>query len=203
MSSDPGFNLHRARWRLRGNWTWPVFGVVTFADALVLHLLPPVPGGADFVPALIISSFGNLFLAGAIAPWFGRRLAQREIASGGSTPADVFTDRAAVGLLLAGVLALLAAGLGNRPVIVSETERTERIVPAIERFVAENGTPEVQRNLQTANTRPLDDRGNFRVCVSLDDRTRAWCMFVDAGKEPAEVIKDQDARPNALYFGEQ
>jgi hypothetical protein len=203
MSSDPGFSLHRARWRLRGNWTWPIFGVATVADAFVLHLLPPISGGVDFVPALIVASFGNLFLAGAIAPWFGRRLAQREAGSGGSIPADVFTDRAAVGLLLAGVVALLVAGLGNRPVIVSETERTERIVPAIERFVAENGTPEVRRNIQTANTRPLDDRGNFRVCVALDDRTRAWCMFVDASQDPATVTKDQDARPNALYFGEQ
>jgi hypothetical protein len=203
MSSGPGFRLHRARWRLRGNWTWPVFGLVTVIDAVVLHVLPPVSGGVDFVPALIVGSFGNLFLVGAIAPWLGGRLAAREQLAGGSVPREVFTDRAAVGLLLAGVAALVAAGLGTRPVIVSETRRTERIVPAIERYVAEHATPEVQRNLQTANTKPLDDRGNFRVCISLDDRTRAWCMFVDASRDPATVTPDSDRRPNALYFGEQ
>lgn len=203
VSSRPDLSLHRARWRMRGAWTWPVFAVLTPADALVMHLLPPVQGGIDFIPALIVSSFANLFLVGAIAPWLGGRLAVREAAGGGSTPKEVFTDRSAVWLLAGGLVALAATGLGNREVVVTPTDRLERLTTAVERYVGANAPAEVRRNLQTANTTPLDPEGNFRVCVALDDRTRAWCMFVDATLEPPRVTPDPDRRPNALYFGEQ
>ncbi|MEA2346504.1 MAG: hypothetical protein QOG62_291 [Thermoleophilaceae bacterium] len=188
---------------MRGAWTWPAFAVLMPADALVMHLLPPIQSGFDFIPALIVSSFGNLILVGAIAPWLAGRLTVRDRVGGGTTPREVFADKASVWLLLGGLAALIATGLGNREVVVTPTDRLERLTTAVEAYVTAHGPPEVQRNLQTANTTPLDAPGNFRVCVALDDRTRAWCMFVDAAKNPPVVTPDSDRRPNAVYFGEQ
>src|SRR3712207_3377343 len=121
----------RLAWRLRGAWMWPAYALLTVLDAWILHELPPVSGGVDFVPGLIVSSFANLFLMGAVAPWLGRALARREPADGGngvprSVRAEVYKDRSAAILICVATLGLVAAGLAARPLIVSETEDTER-----------------------------------------------------------------------------
>lgn len=201
MDDGTSFGLHRARWRLRGAWTWPGYAVLTVADAAILHLLPPLPGGVDIIPALIVASFTNLFLIGLVAPWFARRLEARDRVGGGSTPREVFADRSAVFLLAAATVALVATGLGNRPLVVSETERTERLGIAVRDYVNDNAPEEVRRNLETANTRQLDEDGFFRTCIALDDRTRAYCLFVDTKREPPAITVDRDQRTNAEHFG--
>src|SRR6185503_5263540 len=118
------------RWRLRGAWMWPAYAALTLLDAVILHGLPPVREGVDFVPALIVSSFANLFLIGAVAPWLGRRLAARERAEHGNgvpfaVRAEVFKDRTAAILLALAAVGLVAAGLGNRPAVVAETDDLE------------------------------------------------------------------------------
>jgi hypothetical protein len=178
---------------MRGAWLWPTFFVLTVADALLLHLLPPVRTGVDFPPALIICSFANLFLVGAVAPWLAGRLAARE-----SLPREVLLSRAGSALLAVGTVGVLAAGLATRPLVVSETEDTEAAASAVRAYIDENGNAEVRRNLDTANTIRLEE-DLFRICVALDDRTRASCYFVDTDKDPPSVKEDGDARPNALY----
>jgi len=37
------------------------------------------------------------------------------------------------------------------------------------------------------------------VCVNLNDRARAFCMFVDTKKNT--VVHDPDVRPNQVEFG--
>ena len=68
MDRDERFWPARIRWRLRGAWMWPTFIAVTLVDALILHLLPPIGEGVDFIPALLIATFGNLILIGVVAP---------------------------------------------------------------------------------------------------------------------------------------
>ena len=185
------FWTRRLRWRFRGAWQWPEFALMTVADGLILHLLPPIGTGIDVFLGLILASFGNLFLIGAVAPWIGRKIVERDPA--GSPPLEVVVDRTATGVLVLGALGLIAAGLGSRPVIVSETEATEANARLVEGYVARRGTEEVRRNLDSANTRRLSE-GFFRTCVALDDRTKAFCMFVDTKRKT--VVRDSDARPN-------
>ena len=181
----------RLRWRLRGAWIWPAYAVLTLLDAVILHELPPVSGGVDFIPGLILASFCNLFLMGAIAPWLGKRLAEREHAgSGNGVPlavrAEVLKDRAAVVLLALTTLGLIVAGLAARPLIVAETVDLSAIRLVRDHVLAE-APPEVQRNLDTANTVKLED-GYFRMCVNYDERDRAYCLFVDVDAEPPKVV---------------
>lgn len=186
------FWTRRLRWRLRGALLWPAFGVLTLADALILTLLPPVRTGVDFVPALIIASFTNLFLVGAVAPWLARRMRASD------PPREVVVDRIGSLLLAVGALGVLAAGLATRPLVVSETEDTEAAARAVRAYIDRSGSPEVRRNVDTANTIRLE-QDYFRICVALDDRRRASCWFVDTKTRPARVTPDGDARPNALY----
>lgn len=181
---------------------WPAFAILTIGDGLLLHFLPPNRTGVKLVPAIIIASFANLFLIGVVATWIARRLVARERTAHlherrDPLPAEVILDRTATILLGLAAIGLLAAGLGNRPVIVSETNATHEAAVRAEHFVQAHGTPDAKANLQDANTRRLAD-GYFRVCVNLSNRAKAFCMFVDTNKNT--VVRDPDSRPNPVEF---
>src|SRR5689334_10078990 len=103
------FWTRRLRWRLRGALMWPLFAILTVGDALLLHFLPPNTTGIRLIPGLVIASFANLFLIGAIAPFIARRLAARERQAHRHElrepiPREVLLDRSAAVLLILGTL---------------------------------------------------------------------------------------------------
>lgn len=209
MSSGERLWTSRLRWRLRGATQWPAFVALTIVDGLVLDLLPPVSTtGLNFVEGLLIATFANLFLVGAVAPWLARRLADRRaaaLATAGAPPPteverEVIQDRIATALLLVGLVAVIVSGLANRPLIVSETDATEANAEALSRYVARSGDDELVRNRDTANTIRLGE-GYFRNCIARDDRERFFCVFVDTRKDPPEVVVDDSAEPNTIYRG--
>ena len=201
MSDSERIWARRLRWRFSGAWQWPAFVIATLVDGLVLYLLPPTGPDLDPVFGLFVATFGNLFLIGAAAPWLARRLhqrARRQPSALGATPLEVVRDRTATALLAVGVAGLVIAGLGNREVVVSETKATEANQRLVREYVEKNGSAEVKRNIGTANTHRLDT-DYFRTCINLDDRTKAFCMFVDTRGE--SVVRDRDRRPNGQVFG--
>jgi len=214
VAFDASFSTRRMRWRLAGAWQWPAFAVLTAVDALVLRALPPTGLDVGLVEGSIIAAFGNLVLLGGFAPWLARRLADRAArAPTGAAPGTaaarrsppplvVVQDRAATALLCAGAVGLLAAGLATRPLVVSETEDTERNGAAVRDYVMAHGSEEVVRNLDSANTYKLGE-GFFRTCVALDDRLRAWCVFVETRPDPPTVRPDPNPAPNGALFEDQ
>jgi hypothetical protein len=95
---------------------------------------------------------------------------------------------------------LLAAGLAARPLVVSPTEETELNAALVREYTLTRGSPEMRRNLDTANTERLSD-GYFRTCIAADDRRRAICVFVDTRRHPPTVVPDPNPAPNARVFG--
>ena len=190
----------RLRWRFRGAWQWPTFVVATLADGLILHLLPPTGPDFDAVFGIFVATFVNLFLIGAVAPWLANRLhkrASQQPSALGAVPLEVVRDRTATALLIIGVGGLIAAGLGNREVVVSETKATEENGRLVRDYVERHGSAEVKRNVQTANAHRLEI-DYFRTCINLDDRTKAYCLFVDTASDT--VVRDRDTRPNGEAF---
>jgi hypothetical protein len=207
VSPGERFWTSRLRWRLRGATQWPAFVVLTIVDGAVLDQLPPVATtGLNFIEGVLIATFANLFLVGAVAPWLARRLADRRAATLATTAApapteadrEVLQDRTATALLIAGLAAVIVSGLANRPVIVSETDATEANANALTRYVERSGDDELVRNLETANTIRLGE-GYFRNCIARDDRERYFCVFVDTRENPPEVVVDDSAEPNTVY----
>lgn len=190
------------RWRLRGAWMWPSFIAITLLDGILLHKLPPVRTGVDLIPGILLATFGNLILIGAIGPWLARRIWKRRPAAAPAAPPkaqlEVLSDRIGTGLLVASVFGVLAAGLAARPLVVSETEATEENAQAVRDFVLHSGDAELIRNIETANTIRLAD-GYYRTCVTRDDRDRHYCLFVDTNREPTDIVKDSSAEPNSAY----
>ena len=206
MTTGQPFWPARLRWRLHGAWRWPLFFALTVVDALLVVWRPPTGIEPLFVPALVICSFGNLFLIGAVAPWLARRAAARQGAVAASPtfpPAnhiELLTDRIASVALAIGAVVLLAAGLASGKPRVCVTDRACHVGDAAVAFVNAHAPAEVKRNIDTLNSYRLGDDGLFRVCVEFDDRRRAYCMFVDAGKKPISVRADPDTRPNGAVF---
>jgi hypothetical protein len=207
VSSSERFWPRRLRWGFRGAWQWPTFAVITLVDGLIVNRLAPTGADIDLVLGVIIASFGNLILVGLVAPWLARRLVARERAARAATgvegpPEEVIHDRTGTALLCVGAVALLVAGLGLQPTVVSETEATEENARAVQTYVEAHAKEEVRRNLQTANTIRLGE-GFFRTCIALDDRTRAYCLLVDVGPDPPFVREDPNPTPNTLLPGQR
>lgn len=200
MNEEQRFWPARLRWRLRAATMWPAFIVITLLDGVLLNRLPPVGTSVPLIGAILLATFGNLVLIGAAAPFLARRIGARRPGPAASPQAahEVLTDRVGTALLVAGVVGILAAGLGNRQVVVSETEATTRNARAVRAYVERSGDAELRRNLETANTIRLGE-GYFRTCLARDDRRRAFCLFVDTKRRPAAVTRDQSEEPNAVF----
>ena len=202
MDRDERFWPARVRWRLRGAWMWPTFVAITLLDGLIMWRLPPVGGGVDLIPAILIATFANLAIVAVLAPWLARRTWRRRPAAAAGAPPraqlEVLIDRIGTGLLLATVVGVVAAGLAARPTVVSETKETERNATAFRSFILAHGDEELIRNLETANTVELGD-ALFRTCVARDDRERYFCTLIDASKDPPDINVDPSAEPNSVY----
>ncbi len=207
VSSGERFWTSRIRWRLRGATVWPAFVVTTLLDGLILDLLPPVAtAGLNYVEGVLIATFGNLILVGALAPFLSKRLAgRRQVSPAGETAAvvelELLRDRVGTALLAVGVAACVAAGLGNRKLIVAKEKDEQEAAQALNDYVSDSGDEELIRNNENANGVSLG-RGLFRICIARDDRDRYYCFFVDTQKEPTEVRRDPSAVPNSLVGGD-
>jgi hypothetical protein len=191
----------RVRWRLRGAWMWPSFMAVTLLDGVLLHALPPVRDGVDLIPAILIATFANLVLIGAVGPWLARRIWKRRPAAAPTAPPkaqfEVLSDRIGTGLLAAGVLGVLAAGLSARPLVVAETDERERAAEKLFQYVQAHGDEEMRRNLEASDTVKYAD-GYFRSCIPDDERDSWTCFVLDATREEATIRKDPSAEPNEI-----
>lgn len=201
------FWTSRLRWRLRGATQWPAFVVFTLLDGVVLDRLPPVATtGLNYIEGVLIATFANLLLLGALAPFLARRLSRRArpAPAGAVGPPEaeheVLRDRTATVLLGVGLLACIVSGLANRPVIVSETEETQRAAVAVQDFVRHMNNEELDRNLETANTVRFGD-GIFRTCIARDDRNSFYCLKVDTNVRPTRITRDPSGEPNSVITG--
>lgn len=198
MATEERFWTRRLRWRFRGAWQWPVFALLTLLDGVILNQLPPARTGVDLVPGVIVASFVNLFLVGAVAPWITRRVVARDP---GGLPREIVLDRTATALLALGLLGVVSAGLAARPAVIAETDDLEATARLVRDYVEASGSRELQRNLETANTIRLGE-GLFRTCIAPDDRRGAFCLIVDTGREPPTLREDPSRSPNSELTGD-
>jgi hypothetical protein len=196
---DERFWPARMRWKLRGAWMWPSFVAITVLDGVIMHTLPPTRTGIDLIPAVLLATFGNLVVVGALAPWLANRIWRRRPAADPAAPAkaqrEVLVDRVGTGLLVAGVFGLLAAGLAAEPTIVVETDQRERAARLLQDYVQAHGGDELRRNLEASDTRRYAD-GFYRSCIPHDDRQRWTCFFIDVRGERARLDRDPSQLPN-------
>ena len=199
MDRDERFWPARIRWRLRGAWMWPTFITITLLDGVILHELPPIQEGYPLIAGILIATFANLVLIGAVAPWLARRIWNRRPAAPTGAPPraqlEVLTDRIGTGLLLASLVGLVAAGLAAKPVVVAETEEKERAAEELYRYVMGHGSEELRRNVEASDmVRQGDDY--FRACIPNDDRDDRTCYLLDVRRRDVRIEEDPSSLPN-------
>jgi hypothetical protein len=186
--------LTRLRWRMRGAWMWPVFGVLTLADAVLLHELPIAGEGTGFVPGALLAGFLNLIALAVLAPALGAGLRRRRP----DLPRVVARDYAGTGLVVLVSAGLLAGGLAHRPK-VRERERDLRAQAAAARaYVLQRAPAPFRGGLASADTLKLEE-DLFRTCVPGRDERRAYCVFVRTDRDPPAVREDANREPNARF----
>ena len=147
---------------------------------------------------ILLATFGNLLLIGAIAPWLARRTWNRrpaaEPAPRRARSSRCSTDRIGTGPAAGDDRRRAAAGLAARPLVVSETEDTER-----EREGVPQPRPDQRR--RRAGPQPRDrQHGTAGRGLLPHLRRRAttaahyFCAFDRHEQEPGDVGRGRERR---------
>jgi hypothetical protein len=184
----------RLRWRLRGAWLWPAFGLLTLGEAVLLNALPVWGRGPHgLVPGILIAGFLNLLVVAVGGPLGGRLLRRRRP----DLPRAIAGDYAATALLAALAAGLVVAGIANHGEVVDEREARARQLVAVAGYV-DAQAPEYHARLAQADTMRVE-ADVYRTCVPGTDPKRWLCLFVDTAQQPPGVTRDPDAAPNDVY----
>jgi hypothetical protein len=185
----------RLRWRWRGALLWPVFAVLTIADALLLGRLPIAgDGGTALVPALLLAAFFNLVVVAAVAPVVARRLRRRRR----DLPKVVADDYAGAGLVVLVTALLLLGGLRHRSAV--EDVEHDLVVQraAAQDWFRRNAEGAFRRRIDVVSTVKMEDE-LFRTCVPGDDPKRWLCVFVSTDTAPPGLVEDESRESNASF----
>jgi hypothetical protein len=185
----------RLRWRMRGAWMWPAFGLFTVIDGLLIHLQPIAGDGTAIVPAFLLAAFFNLLAVGVLAPmagWVVRRRWRPDL------PRAIAHDYAGTALLLVVATGVVVAGLANRGPADKARADFAAQSAAVRHWAAVAAPAAYRRNVNRANTLKLDT-DLYRTCVPGPDPKRALCVYVTTDRHPPGIRRDPSREPNASF----
>jgi hypothetical protein len=190
--ADESLWRSRLRWRWRGALLWPLFVVLTVADAILLGRLPIAgDGGTALVPALLLAGFFNLLVVAVAGP-LAAVLLRRRRPDLPRVVAQDYTGRA--GLVLVSV-ALLAGGLVHRSEVDEAADDYAAQLGAALRVVERRAPPEFQGHPEQATTLKLGE-DLFRTCVPGPDPKRWFCVYVRTDTRPPGTTIDENRESN-------
>lgn len=192
----PRAAVRRLRWRLRGAWLLPTFGLCVLVETLLLHELPIAGEETGAVGAFLLAGVLNLAVMAGLAPLGGILLRRRRP----SLPKAVATDQAGTSLLV-GLLALLAVvGALHHGDVVKASGDEARQLAAARKFVRATAPREFVAHLDEPSVwRPADFL--FRTCFPGNDPAKNLCVYVDLSGDNPVVRRDPDQQPNAVVAG--
>jgi hypothetical protein len=182
-------SFRRLRWRLRGAWQWPVFGLLFVVDAVIVEHLPFHGEGPDTAGALLLSGFFNLVAVALGAPFVGMLLRRRRP----DLPKLIARDYAGTALLAAVTLALLFGGLRHRSWLHAEARTRVAVMTATHDYVL-SSAPRFKSGLMAQDLlRETPDL--YRACVYGGD-AKPLCLFVNTSQSPPGVTLDPSREAN-------
>jgi hypothetical protein len=186
--------LTRMRWRRRGAWMWPAFVVLTVADAVVVHALPFDGDSEGVVPALLFSGFWNFVAVVVVAHPAGAlvRRVRRDL------PRFVARDYAGTWLLLVITVVVVAAGIANHSMVVSDVAAMRDAEVRAIAWIGFRAPPVFRAELQRETTFTLQPGSLYRTCVPSPSG-RTYCVIVN-DREPANrSVRFAGYEPNASF----
>jgi 4-amino-4-deoxy-L-arabinose transferase-like glycosyltransferase len=184
----------RLRWRLRGAWMWPAFGVLTLVDGVLLVVLPPYEGAPPAVfPGVLLALFANLLAVAVVAPFAGLALRRRRP----DLPRRIAIDYAGAWLLAAMAALLVVAGLAHRSGAAAEEDRRQAVAKTVHDYVIASA-PEYKAGLDHIDA-IRQEPDHYRACVPGADERHSLCLFVRTDQRPPGVTRDTSQVPNSEY----
>jgi hypothetical protein len=187
--------LVRMRWRLRGAWLWPSFVVLSVADAVIMHSLPPAGDSESLVGGwalgAVVSLLGIVLLGGALG------VVVRRIRP--DMPRIVARNYAGAVITLAVTLAFLTAGLINHQTITSDHAALRDAAARAEAYIGVHAPVQFQKNLHVLYSSTVQAPFIYYFCATDLGHSGYYCVVVNrkqpfgrsvhySGSEPPRVL---------------
>ncbi len=187
--------LAQMRWRRRGAWLWPAFAVLTVADAVIAHSLPPGGESQSLGGALMVSLFVNLIAVLLLSRPLGAvvRRYRKDL------PAIVARDYGGR-IALAGIAAItLAVGVAHHPVIVAHSHARDDAIKRAQAWIGARAPAEFRRNVEFVSTFTIEPGHIFRTCVPSDRGDRTYCVIVNDALPLEQSVRFDGYEPNSVF----
>lgn len=183
----------RLRWRWRGALLWPMFVLLTIADAVLLGRLPLAgDSGTGLVPALLLAGFFNLLAVAVVGPLAALLLRRRRP----DLPRVVAQDYTGRVALLGVSAALLAGGLAHDSGRDAARRDATAALLAGRTFAHRSAPTEFRGHPEQATVLRLDDE-LYRTCSPGPDPKRWFCVLVRTDTTPPGIKVDENRESNA------
>jgi hypothetical protein len=185
----------RVRWRWRGAWLWPTFAVLTLADGVIGHELPPFGDTQNFVAAALVGCALNLIGVILLRRPLGA-LVRRVRAD---LPREVAGDYAGTAVVIAISLVLLVWGLANRSSIIADRNALRDAVTRAQAWIGGQAPAEFRRNVARISTLTIEAGHVYRSCVPSVDGRRTFCVIVRPHLPTAGSVRFDGYEPNYAF----
>jgi hypothetical protein len=187
--------LARLRWRRRGAWLWPVFVLLTIADALIAHALPPTGESQSVFGALALALFLNVLAVLLLSRPFGALLRRRRP----DLPSLIARDYGGrLGIALVTATAL-TAGLIHHPVVEGDRRAMQDAIVRAQAWIGARAPAEFRRNIEFVSTFTIEPGQIYRTCVPSDRRQRTYCVIVNTKMPYASSVRFDGYEPNSVF----
>jgi hypothetical protein len=184
----------RLRWRMRGAWQWPAFGVLTLLDALLLTQLPFYDEGpGTLLAGVLVAMFFNLLAVAVVGPLLGLRLRRARP----DLPRMIASDYASTGVLVVITAGMLVGGVLHRPALAAERADVAAVAASTHDYVLQQA-PEYRDGLPAVDAMRVE-KDLYRSCVPGPDPRRWLCLFVTTDQRPPGITVDPDRAGNLAY----
>jgi len=184
--------LTRVRWRRRGAWLWPAFAILTIADAIIGHALPPAGDGERVVAAALLGCALNL-IGVVVLSWPVGALIRRVRPDLPMVVARDYGGTLVVAVVTAG---LLAVGLGHRSTVLAHREALREATARAEAWIGDRAPTAFRRDVASMSVLVIEVGRIYRACVRSIDGTRTYCVVVDDQLPFERSVRPAGSEPN-------
>jgi hypothetical protein len=185
--------LARVRWRRRGAWLWPVFAVLTIADAVIGHELPPAGDTMEVVAAALLGC--GLNLAGVVVlSWPVSALIRR---GRPDLPMVVARDYGGTLVVVLVTASLLAAGIAHRSTVLAHRDALREATARAEAWIGDRAPAEFRSEVASMSVFTIQEGRIYRACVSSAERARTYCVVVDDRQPFQHSVRPAGSEPNS------
>lgn len=187
--------LHRARWRRRGAWLWPVFVAAIVADAVLEHVRPPAGDAESIGSAALIGLVLNLLAVLLLSRPVGMLI--RRVRP--DLPSVVARNYAGTWAVIAVSMGLLAAGLVHHGTVMANQSAMRDATVRAQAWIGAHGLPDFRHHLNQPDTFTIEAGSIYRTCVPSRNYRRTYCVVVKTRLPFARSVSPDGTTPNAVF----